>query len=132
MIPGRAGARNANYRVGVQPDVLVDTWLTLPDAAGQLGIDVGKVRQLIRDRRIIAVRRGDPGRLEVPAAFVHHGDVVKGLPGLLMLLADAGYGDDQAVEWLFTPDDSLPGTPVQALRDNRGTEVKRRAQALGF
>ena len=27
-------------------------------------------------------------------------------------------------------DIQLPGTPVQALRENRGTEVKRRAQAL--
>ncbi|NJP82684.1 DNA-binding protein, partial [Streptomyces sp. AA8] len=25
---------------------------------------------------------------------------------------------------------SLPGTPADALRENRGTEVKRRAQAL--
>jgi hypothetical protein len=29
-------------------------------------------------------------------------------------------------------DDSLPGPPVAALREHRGTEVKRRAQALGF
>ena len=34
--------------------------------------------------------------------------------------------------WAFTPDDSLPGTPAAALAENRGTEVKRRAQALGF
>ncbi|CAM5372847.1 DNA-binding protein OS=Streptomyces cyaneofuscatus OX=66883 GN=G3I52_17875 PE=4 SV=1 [Streptomyces cyaneofuscatus] len=34
------------------------------------------------------------------------------------------------LEWLFTPDPSLPGTPAQALSENRGTEVKRRAQAL--
>ena len=29
-------------------------------------------------------------------------------------------------------DDELPGSPIEALRANRGTEVKRRAQALGF
>jgi hypothetical protein len=34
------------------------------------------------------------------------------------------------LEWLFTADPSLPGTPAQALAENRGTEVKRRAQAL--
>jgi hypothetical protein len=33
---------------------------------------------------------------------------------------------------MFTADDTLPGTPVQALQQNRGTEVRRRAQALGF
>ena len=42
------------------------------------------------------------------------------------------YSDEEALSWLYTPDDSLPGTPVQALAENRGTEVKRRAQALGF
>jgi len=70
--------------------------------------------------------------LYVPAAFVQDGRVLKGLPGVLTLLADARYSDDEALGWLFTVDDSLPGTPVQALRENRGTEIKRRAQALGF
>jgi len=116
----------------VQIDVLIDEWLTVPDAAERLGIDVGKVRQLVRDRKILAVRRGEPSRLEVPAAFVHDGAVLKGLPGLLTVLADAGYDDDAALRWLFTPDESLPGSPVQALAENRGTEVKRRAQALAF
>jgi hypothetical protein len=124
--------RSANYRWRVQSDVLVDQWLTVPDAADLLGTDVGKVRQLIRDRRLIALRRGDPSRLEVPAAFIQNRAVVKGLPGLLTVLADAGYDDEASVRWLFTPDDSLPGTPVQALAANRGTEVKRRAQALAF
>ena len=44
---------------------------------------------------------------------------------------DARYGDDEALRWLYI-DDELPGSPVRALRENRGTEVKRRAQALGF
>ena len=57
--------------------------------------------------------------------------MLKGLPGVLTLLADAKYGDDEALRWLYT-DDDIPGSPVQALVENRGTEVKRRAQALGF
>ncbi len=36
------------------------------------------------------------------------------------------------LRWLFTPDDSLPGTPIDALRGGRKTEVRRRAQALAF
>jgi len=35
------------------------------------------------------------------------------------------------VRWLFT-DDELPGSPITALVENRGTEVRRRAQALAF
>ncbi|HEX4701674.1 MAG TPA: Rv2175c family DNA-binding protein, partial [Pseudonocardiaceae bacterium] len=29
-------------------------------------------------------------------------------------------------------DETLPGSPIEALRTNRGREVKRRAQALAF
>jgi len=113
-------------------DLLVTTWLTLPEVADALGTDVSRVRQLVRDRQVLASRRGDNNALMVPAEFVRDGKVLKGLPGTLTLLADARYSDDEALRWLFTPDDSLPGSPVQALVENRGTEVRRRAQALGF
>jgi hypothetical protein len=85
---------------------------------------------MVRENRLLASRRD--GVLMIPAAFIHEGAVLKGLPGLLTLLADAGYSDDEALGWLFRDDPSLPGTPVQALAENRGREVKRRAQALGF
>jgi len=48
------------------------------------------------------------------------------------LLRDGGYEDHEIVDWLFRVDDSLPGTPVQALRENRSREVKRRAQVAGY
>jgi hypothetical protein len=51
---------------------------------------------------------------------------------VLTLLRDAGYSDEEALRWLTTPDETLPGTPLQALHENRATEIKRRAQALGF
>jgi hypothetical protein len=113
-------------------DELVSEWLPLPEAAQRLGIDVSRARQLVRDRQLLAIREGERGVLRVPAALIVGGQVVKGLPGVLTLLADAGYADDEALRWLFTPDDSLPGTPAAALAENRGTEIKRRAQALGF
>jgi Rv2175c C-terminal domain of unknown function len=113
-------------------DTLVTGWLTLPDLAELMGIDVSRARQLVRDREVLAVRRGENNALMVPAAFVQDGRVLKGLQGTLTLLADARYTDEEALRWLFTPDGSLPGAPVEALVANRGTEVKRRAQALGF
>jgi len=58
--------------------------------------------------------------------------LVKGLPGTLTLLADVGYSDEEALVWLFTEDPTLPGRPVEALRANRGREVRRRAQASAF
>jgi hypothetical protein len=105
-------------------------WLTLPDVADRLDIPVTRVRQLIRDHRLLAERRD--GVLYVPAAFITDGQVVKGLAGLLTLLFDAGYTDEEAMRWLFTEDSSLPGRPVDALVENRGREVHRRAQALAF
>lgn len=111
-------------------DDLITDWLTVPEAAERLGVDVTKVRQLLRERKLVGVRRN--GVLQVPAAFIQDGGVLKGLPGTLTVLADCGFSDDEALRWLFTNDDSLPGSPAQALVENRGTEVKRRAQALAI
>lgn len=103
---------------------------TVPEVAEALDVPVTRVRQLIRDRRLLALRHD--GVLRIPADFVQGGQVLKGLPGLLTVLFDAGYDEESALRWLFEPDDSLPGTPVQALRENRGREVHRRAQAMAF
>jgi hypothetical protein len=105
-------------------------WLTLPVVAERLGIPVNRVHQLLGDGCLLA-RRVD-GVPRVPAEFIGEGAVVKGLQGTITLLRDAGYDDDAALRWLLRPDDSLPGTPARALAENRGTEVKRRAQAAAF
>jgi hypothetical protein len=110
-------------------------WLTVPEVAEQLGLVVTRVHQLFRDGNLLAVRRD--GVLMVPAELISVDSdgrpvVVKHLSGVLTLLHDAGYSDEEAMRWLYTADESLPGTPAQALRENRGTEVKRRAQAAGF
>ncbi len=110
-------------------------WLSVPDVAERLGLVVTRVHQLLRDGNLIGLRRD--GAMRIPADLVGHDAdgrpaVVKHLPGVLTLLRDTGYSDDEIVRWLYTADDSLPGTPAQALRENRGTEVKRRAQAAGF
>ena len=67
---------------------------------------------------------------QLPALFVAEGEVVKGLTGTLRLLADARYDPEESLGWLFSPDPSLPGRPIDALRENRGGEVRRRAQAM--
>jgi hypothetical protein len=105
--------------------------LQLPDVAARLDLPVTRVQQLLRDGQLLAIRRG--GAFAVPAVFLtDDGAVVKGLPGTITVLTDSGFTPDDIMRWLFTADDSLPGTPIDALRTNRGTEVKRRAQALAF
>jgi hypothetical protein len=113
-------------------DELVDSWLAVPDVAQRLGTDPGKVRRLLQDRALIGIRRGEPRTLQVPEALLQDGEPLPELRGTLSVLLDAGYSDDEALRWLFTPDDSLPGTPVASLRAGRRAEVRRRAQALGF
>ena len=105
-------------------------WLSLPDVADRLDLPITRVHQLIRDHALVAVRR--EGVLRVPVELIATPNIRKHLPGVLTLLHDAGYNDEEAMRWLFTADDSLPGTPAVALSGPRATEVKRRAQALGF
>ena len=112
-------------------DAIVGDWLSVPDAAGQLGLPVSRVRQLLRDRKLLAVQRPN-GEVAIPAAFFDQDQVIQGLGGTLTLLFDCGFSETRALSWLFTADDSLPGTPVQALIERRRTEVNRRAQALAF
>ena len=112
-------------------DSLVGEWLSLPEVAARLGLPISRVKQLLRDRKLLAVRRPD-GTQAVPAAFLDGGHVVKGLHGTLMLLCDCGFDDAEALRWLFTDDDSLPGTPINAICQHRRTEVNRRAQALAI
>lgn len=123
---------------------LVDEWLTLPDVADRLGTDVGKVRRNLQERKLVAVRVGEHQVLSVPERFLAPSpeggwEIVQSLQGTLVLLGDAGFSDAEAIEWLFTPDESLrtlgtgdqrPSTPIEALTAGHKTEIRRRAQAL--
>ncbi|MDQ2851596.1 MAG: Rv2175c family DNA-binding protein, partial [Actinomycetota bacterium] len=42
--------------------------------------------------------------------------------------------DDEALEWLFTPDETLPlpGAPMQMLLAGRKSEIRKRASELAF
>jgi hypothetical protein len=136
-------------------DALVPDWLTLPDVAERLGIDVGKVRRLMQEGRFVGVRRGERTVMSVPADFlvpVHLANpaapttpaadddadatdqprwaVLAALRGTLTLLHDAGFDAAGSIEWLFSPDDALGRTPIEALRAGSKTEVRRLAQTL--
>jgi Rv2175c C-terminal domain of unknown function len=105
--------------------------LTFPQTAELLGVPINRVHQYLRDGHLLAHPRAD-GVRAVPAAFIQDGLIVKSLPSVITVLRDARYRDEEIVDWLFREDDSLPGSPVEALRANRGSEVKRRAQVAGY
>jgi len=105
--------------------------LPVAEVATRLNVAQNKVRQMLRDGQLIAVRRD--GDLVIPEVFFRESAVVKGLAGTITVLSDAGFTRTEMLRWLFTEDESLPGiTPINALRTNHGTEVKRRAQAMAF
>ena len=115
----------------------------LPGVADLLGVPVTKVQQHLREGHLVGVRRD--GDVVVPQVFfTTSGEVVKSLPGLLVVLHDGGYHDTEIVRWLFTPDPSLTITrdgsrdaisnarPVDALHAHQAREVLRRAQAMAY
>ena len=104
-------------------------WLTVPDLVELLDLSQSRVRRLIEDRHLLAVRRDNI--LSVPAVFLRDNEPLHELRGTLFVLADSGFSDDEAMDWLLTEDESLGVSPIEALRSGRKTEVRRVAQALG-
>lgn len=112
--------------------VLIEHWLDWKGAATELGVTVSKVRQYIREHQLAAAVPSPGAGQQVPAELLMDGEIVKGVSGLITVLHDGNYDDREILEWMFTPDDTLPGRPIDALRENRGSEVKRRAQAMSL
>ncbi len=112
-------------------ETLVEEWLTIPEVADRLGVPDAKVRRMLQERQLLAVRRGERNVLSVPAVLLGPEGLLPELPGTLTVLADAGFEPDEALRWLLTPDATITGgSPIGALHAGHKTEVRRRAQAL--
>lgn len=106
--------------------------LQLIDVSKILDVPKSRVEQMLRERQLLAVKRNRvPG---VPEVFLNASgrQIVKGLPGLLAVLHDGGFEDEEILKWLFESDDSLPGRPIDAMHGDLMREVIRRAQAMAF
>lgn len=131
MAGGLGGESLVVAQIDPPIDASVGHWFSIDQVAKQLDVPVTRVKQMLRDRRLLGAERPD-GSFGVPAAFLDGGKVVQGLHGTLTLLFDCGFSEAEAMRWLFTTDDSLPGSPIEAIAAHRCTEVNRRAQALAF
>jgi hypothetical protein len=116
----------------VELDELATGWLTLPDLADAIGEPLAKIRDWIRERRLVAIERGSPPVKSVPAEFVHDGELIKGLAGALTVLSDAGYSGEESLRWLLTDEPLLTARPVDLMAAGRHHAVKRRAMTLAF
>ena len=108
----------------------VQNWLSVPDVAELLSIPLGKVRRLIEEHHLISVRRN--GVQSIPAELIVNGEPLASLRGTILVLMDSGIDLDSAIEWLYTPNEILETTPIQALLSGRKTEIRRIAMALAL
>ncbi|ARC56747.1 DNA-binding protein [Frondihabitans sp. 762G35] len=104
------------------------SWLTLPDAAELLGTTASRVRRLLEERVLLATHVD--GVRKIPAQFVVDGEPMHELRGTLTVLADNGFTDDEALDWLLSDEESLGTSPLAALEAGRKAEVRRVAQSL--
>ncbi len=113
-----------------EPIDQVSSWLTVPEAGELLGIVPGKVRRLIEEHTLIAVKR--EGVLRIPAELIIQGEPLHSLRGTVLVLLDSGFSLQGAIDWLYSVDDSLKTTPIAALISGRKAEVRRIAQSLAL
>lgn len=105
--------------------------ITVPDAAERMGVVVTRVMAHLGDRDMIAVRKD--GVRYLPARYFNEdGQLNRFVPGVIKLLLDGSYTEEEILEFLFTEDDSLPGRPIDAMHGHLAREVMRRAQAMAF
>ena len=103
-------------------------WLTLPDLVEVLDEPLGRVRRLLDDRALVGSKR--TGVFAVPALFIVDGAPLSSLRGTVIVLQDAGFSDDELIDWLLSEEESIGLTPIEALRRGRKSEVRRVAQTL--
>ncbi|WP_227468057.1 Rv2175c family DNA-binding protein [Microbacterium sp. YJN-G] len=104
------------------------TWLTIPQLAEVLHETPGRVRRLLDEHYLIGSRRG--GALAVPEVFLVDGRPLPSLRGTVIALQDAGFSDDEVIDWLLAEEESLGRTPIAALLAGHKSEVRRVARAL--
>jgi len=105
-------------------------FLTIPDLVERFDSTPGKLRRLIEDHYLLAVRID--GVLKVPAEFVQGNQPLPSLRGTVLALLDAGFSEEEAVDWLFSSSDELGGRPIDELVAGRKSAVRRATQSLAF
>ncbi len=103
-------------------------WLTIPEVAEAIGETPGRVRRLLDEHYLIGSRRNGP--VTVPAVFLVDGAPLGSLRGTIIALQDAGFADDEVIDWLLTDEETLGRAPIAALLAGHKSEVRRVARAL--
>ena len=103
-------------------------WLTMPDLVEALDVPLGRVRRLIDEHYLVGSRRS--GVFAVPGVFIVDGHPLPSLRGTIIVLQDAGFSDDEVVDWLLSDEETLGRSPIAALLAGHKSEVRRLARTL--
>lgn len=106
----------------------VSEWLTVPEAAEVLGVPLGRVRRMLEEHELISMRID--GVVKIPAEVIVEGEPLASLHGTMIVLLDCVLTEDEAVQWLYTFDEALPGTPMEFLLKGHKSAVRRLAMLL--
>lgn len=107
-----------------------DELLTFPEVAETLGVPVTKIHDYVHADKLLVYRKD--GVNYIPALLLADGEMSKFISGAITVLADGGFSPEESLQYLFTPDESLSGRPIDALHGHGAREVIRRAQAMAF
>jgi hypothetical protein len=107
---------------------LATEWLTMPDLVEAMDVPLSRVRRMLDESQLIGSRRH--GAFAVPAVFLVDGHPLPSLRGTVFALRDAGLTDDEAIDWLLAPDDTIGRAPLTALLAGHKSEVRRVARTL--
>ncbi|PID98305.1 MAG: transcriptional regulator [Actinobacteria bacterium] len=112
-----------------------NTLLSYEKAAQLLGIEERRIKQLIRDHILFYVY-DENGKRVIPAEIIvqssYGWEPLLNLSGTLTVLADCGFTIDESSRWLYTVNDELGETPLEALLAGRHHRVNNIARLLGF
>lgn len=112
------------------------SWLTISEAANFLEVEPKTVRAWLKNTLLLALPHPEDGKLRIPADFLvknkDYAGPLEDLRGTLMVLADGGFSDEEAINWLFSEESSLGQAPLEALKKGRKKAVRRVAGALAM
>lgn len=103
-------------------------WLTTPDLVDALDEPLGRVRRLIAEQYLVGSNRN--GAFAVPSIFIVDGHPLSSLRGTIIVLKDAGFTDDEVIDWLLAEEEELGRAPIAALLDGHKSAVRRVARTL--
>ena len=128
----RGGAPPVTVRLVYVPKNLPSDieYVTIPDLVERWQMTPSRVRRLIEEKYLAAVRID--GVLRIPADFVDGDEPLGALRGTLLALNDAGFSDDEALAWVLNENDELGERPIESLVAGRKSAVRRATQSLAF